>query len=126
MVSPAEGESGLGLPGFAEPGVGAHLDGVPGAAEGWGVGQVEVAEAVDGHGVEDGGGGDVDAFGDLGVPVPEQLDPEEPAGGAVAGESHRDAVAAGVVGLVEIGFGLDGDRVVPGSGGLMVAQPGPD
>ena len=43
---------------------------------------------------------------------------------AVAGEPHGDAVAAGVVGLVVVGLGLDGDRVVPGGGGLMVAQPG--
>jgi hypothetical protein len=43
--------------------------------------------------------GDVDALGDLAVPVAEQLDAEQPPGGPVAGEPHRDAVAAGVVGL---------------------------
>ena len=64
------------------------------------------------------------ALGDLGVLVPEQLDAEEPAGGAVAGEAHVDAVAAGVVGLVVVGLGADGDRVEPGRGGLVVAQPG--
>ena len=44
--------------------------------------------------------------------------------GAVAGDAHRDAVAAGVVGLVVVGLGSDGDRVEPGRGGLVVAQAG--
>jgi AcrR family transcriptional regulator len=57
--------------GGPEPGLGTHLDCVPGAAERRGVGQVQVADCVDGHVVEDGGGGDVDPLGDLGVPVPE-------------------------------------------------------
>jgi hypothetical protein len=69
-----------------DPSLSTHLDGVPGAAQRRGVGQVEVADGVGGHAVEDGGGGDVDAFGDFGVPVAEQLDAEEPAGGLVAGE----------------------------------------
>src|SRR5258705_11730922 len=81
--------------GLAGPGLGAGLDGGPGGAERRGVGQVEVADLIDGHAVEDRGGGDVDALGDFGVLVPEQLDAEEPAGGAVAGEAHVDAVAAG-------------------------------
>jgi hypothetical protein len=88
------------------------------------VGQVEVADRVDGHVVEDGGGGDVDAFGDLGVPMAEQLHAEQAPTGAVAGEAHLDAVAAGVVGLVIIGLGADRDRVKPGRFGLVVAQPG--
>ena len=104
--------------------MGTHLDGVPGAAKRWRIGQVEVAEPIDGHGVEDGGGRDVEAFGDLGVPVPEQLHAQEPPGGAVAGEPHRDAVAAGVVSLVVIGFGRDRDRVIPGGGSFVVAQAG--
>ena len=74
--------------------------------------------------VEDGGGGDVDPLGDLGVLVPEQLHAQEPAGGAVAGEAHRDAMAAGVVGLVVIGLRADRDRVEPGRDGFVVAQPG--
>jgi hypothetical protein len=35
--------------------------------------------------VEDRGGGDVDPFGDLGVPVAEQLHAEQPAGTPVSG-----------------------------------------
>src|ERR1019366_5432210 len=88
-----------------------------------GVGQVEVADGIGGHVVEDRGGGDVDALGDLGVPVPEQLHAQQLPGAAVAGEPHGDAVAAGVVGLVVVGLGSDGDRVEPG-GGLVVAQAG--
>jgi hypothetical protein len=70
------------------------------------------------------GGGDVDALGDLGVLVAEELDAEEPAGGAVAGEPHGDTVAAGVVGLVVVGLPGDGNWLVSGRGGLVVAQPG--
>jgi hypothetical protein len=47
--------------------LGAGLDGIPAAAERRGVGQVLVAEPVDGHGVENRGRGDVDPLGDLGV-----------------------------------------------------------
>src|SRR3984957_16439313 len=94
--------------GPAGPGLGAGLDGVPGGAEGRGVGQVEVADPVDDHAVVDGGSGDVDALGDLGVLVAEELDAEESAGALVAGKPHVDAVAAGVVGLVVISFPLHG------------------
>ena len=96
------------------PGLGGHLDGVPGAAQRRGVGQVQVADRLDGHAVVDGGGGDVDALGDLGVLVAEQLHAEQPPGGAVAGDADGDAAAAGVVGLVIICRGLDGDRIEPG------------
>ena len=58
----------------ANPRLGAHLHGVPGAPERRRVGEVEVAHVVDGHLVEDGGGGDVDPLGHLGVAVAEELD----------------------------------------------------
>src|SRR5260370_29711176 len=103
---------------------GPGLDGVPGAAERRGVVQVQVADRVDGHAVVDGSGDDVDALGDLGVLVAEQLHAEQPPGGPVAGDADGDAVAAGVVGLVIIGGGLDGDRVESGGDGFVVAQPG--
>jgi len=74
--------------------------------------------------VEDGGGGDVDALGDLGVLVAEQLHAQQPPGGSVAGDPHGDAVAAGIVGLVVIGGGADGDRVESGRPGFVVAQAG--
>jgi hypothetical protein len=56
----------------------------PGAAQRRGVGQVQVADRVDRHTVEDRGGGDVDTLGDLGVLVAEELHAEEPAGDAMA------------------------------------------
>ena len=74
--------------------------------------------------MEDGGRGDVDPLGDLGVLVAEKLDAEEPAGGAVAGEPHGDLVAARVVRLVVVGLESDADRVEPGCGGFVVAEPG--
>ena len=43
---------------------------------------------------------------------------------AVAGEAHGDAMAAGVVGLVVVGFGADGERVEAAAAGLVVPQPG--
>src|SRR6266851_4795753 len=77
-----------------DPGLGTHLDRFPGTAEGRGIGQVEVADGIDGHTVKDGGRGDVDPLGDLGVAVAEELDAEQPPGTAVAGEPHPDPVAA--------------------------------
>ena len=110
--------------GCADPGLGAHLDRFPRAAQRRGVGQVEVAEGVNGHVVEDRGGGDVDAFGDLGVLVPEQLQAQELPGDAVAGDAHSDLVAAGVVGLVVVGLRSDCDRVESGRLGFVIAQAG--
>src|SRR5712691_9918837 len=53
-----------------------------------------------------------------------KLGAEELAGAAVCGDADLDAVAAGVVGLVVVGFGGDGDGVVSGGGGFVVAQAG--
>src|SRR5271166_1615940 len=84
--------SGLVPPGSPDPGLGAELDRVPGAAERRGVGQVQVADRLDGHGVEDRGGGHVDPLGDLGGPVLEQLHAQQAAARPVASEPHVDAV----------------------------------
>jgi hypothetical protein len=54
--------------------------------------------------------------------VSEQLNAEEPAGRAVACHADSDAVASGVVGLVVVGFGLDGERIESGRDGFVVAQ----
>ena len=54
--------------------------------------------------------------------VPEELDAEQLSGSAVAGEAHADAVASGVIGLVVVGFGLDGERLEAGGSGFVVAQ----
>jgi hypothetical protein len=74
----------------------------------------------DGHLVEDGGGADVDALGDLGPEVADELDAEQLSGAAVVGVAHRDLVVAGVGGLVVVGFGgmvtgLKPCRVLPGA-----------
>src|SRR6266851_896953 len=104
------------------PGLGAHLDCFPRAAQRRGVGQVEVTDVPDRHAVEDRSGGDVDPLGDLGVLVTEQLHAEQPPGTAIPGHAHRDAVASGVVALVVIRLGLHRDRVEPGCRGLVVAE----
>ena len=72
--------------------------------------------------MEDGRCGGVDSFGDLGLAVSEELNAEQPAGCAVAGDADSDAVASGVVGLVVVGLGLDGERIEPGCDGFVVAQ----
>ena len=111
---------------FAHPCLGGHLGGVPGRAEWRGVGQVEFAEAVDGHLVEEGGGVGVDAFGDFGAAVADELGAEETTGVLVAGDADVDRGGAGVVGLVVVGARLAGDwcpAEVRGEG-FVVAQAG--
>jgi hypothetical protein len=61
------------------PGGGGNLYCVPGTAERWGVGRVEVDNVGDAGAVADGGGARVDAFGDFGGMVAEELRAEEPA-----------------------------------------------
>src|ERR1035437_6996019 len=73
------------------------LDCIPRAPKRWRVGEVEITHGVDGHLVEERGGGDVDALGHLGMAVTEELDPEETAGLAVTRVAHGDAVAVRVV-----------------------------
>ena len=87
----------------------------PKGAERRRVGQVEVGDLLDRHAVVDRGGGDVDAFGDLGAEVAEELQTEQSAV-AVGGVAHLDRVAAGVVGLVVVGLGGDGERVEVSAG----------
>jgi hypothetical protein len=71
------------------------LDRVPGCAEGRGVGQVELADLLDGHGVEQGGGVDVDAFGGFGASGADELSAEELARSGVAGDADGVVAAPG-------------------------------
>jgi hypothetical protein len=64
----------------------------------WGVGQVEVVQAVDGHGVIERGGVGIDAFGDLGAAVSDELGAEEFSAALVAGDADVDGSGARVVG----------------------------
>ena len=109
---------------LAGPGLGGHLDGVPGAAERWGVAQVQLAEPLDGHVVEQGGGRDVDALGHLGAMVAQQLSAAQAPAGAVAGDAQVQLVGAWVVGLVVELDRADRDRVEAGLAGVGVAQAG--
>jgi len=107
-----------------DPRLGPSLHGVPRAPERRGVGQVEVAHGVDRHPVEDGGSGDVDPLGHLGIAVTEELDAEEPARRAVTGVAHPDPLAARVVRLVVVGLAFDGHRIEAGDLRLVVTHPG--
>ena len=60
---------------FTTPGLRPGLDGVPGAAKWRRVGKVEIADASTVISLKRATGGDVDALGDLGVAVAEQLEP---------------------------------------------------
>lgn len=51
-----------------------------------GIGQVQVADGLDGHGVEDGGGGDVDPLDDPGAEAADEL--PVPAEGVLPGARH--------------------------------------
>jgi pimeloyl-ACP methyl ester carboxylesterase len=106
------------------PGLGGELDGVPGAAERWGIRQVEVVDLVDGEAVLDGGGEDVDAFGDFGAEVADELGAEQQASAGVAGDPDVDGGGAGVVGLVVVRGGVGGEWLVAGGRGLAVADAG--
>jgi hypothetical protein len=75
--------------------------------------------------MEDGCRGDVDALGDFGVAMTEELHPEQSTGGLpVAGVAHGDAVAVRVVRLVVVRLVADGHRVEAGGDRLAVAQTG--
>jgi hypothetical protein len=56
--------------------------------------------------------------------VAEQLHAEQPSGVAIAGDADGDAVAAGIVGLMVVSLGFDGNGVESGRDGFVVAQPG--
>ena len=73
----------------------------------------------------DGGGGDVDPLGNLGVAVAVELEAEELAGGAVAGEAHPDSVAAWVVGLASSASDSTVRVVESGGDGFVVSETGP-
>src|ERR671913_1427784 len=95
-----EAASGLGPGNVVGPGLGGELDGIPWAAEGWGVAQVQVVEAIHGHAVEKRVRWGVDAFGDLGVVVADQLGAEQLPARPVAGNTQVELVGARVIRLV--------------------------
>ena len=74
--------------------------------------------------VVDGGGDDVDSFGDLGAVGADQLGAEQAVVAAVAGDAHVDGGGARVVGLVVVDLDGRADRVVSGGGGFGVAEAG--
>jgi len=74
--------------------------------------------------MEDGSGAYVDPLRDLGVLVPEELHAEEATRRGITREVHGDAMASGVVSLVVVCLGPDGDRVKASSEGLVIAQAG--
>jgi hypothetical protein len=112
--------AGLGV----EPCECSVLDGVVGRAEWWGIGEVQLGDVVNGAAVEDSGGEDVDAFGDLGWQVADELGAEEFAGGGVAGDALGDGCGAGVVDLVVVGLSWGCERPVSGGCGFFVAESG--
>src|SRR6266540_2473530 len=63
----------------------------PGAAKWRRVGQIEVADLLDRGAVGDGGGQNVDALGDLGADVAQQLRAKQPPAAPVAGQARRAA-----------------------------------
>jgi hypothetical protein len=104
--------------------LGGELDGVPGAAKGWGVAEVQVTQPVHGHVVEQGTGGDVDTLGHLGAVVADQLGPQQLPAGPVAGDPQVEVVGARVVGLVVELDRADRDGVEAGRSGVGVAKAG--
>src|SRR5579875_2664305 len=109
---------------LAYPGLCGHLHGVPGGAEWRGVGQVELADLIDAHPVEQGGGVGVDALGSLGAARADELRAEQRAGVGVTGDADGDRLRARVIGLVVIGRGGAADRTEPGGDRFVLAQPG--
>ena len=109
----------MGVP--AEPSLGADLNRFPGPVQPRSAGQVQAANGFDGHGVEDGGGGDIDPLDDLGAEAAGE--PPVPAEGVlpairallVRGGAERQA------GLAEQPVG--GDVAVPGRVGARQAGP---
>src|ERR1700694_1126856 len=93
------------------PGLAPRLQSIPRAAKRWRVGENEVAHRVDGHAVVDRRRGDIDALGDLGMTVAEQLDAEQTGGVAIAREAHGNAMAVRVVRLVVVGLVAHRDGV---------------
>jgi hypothetical protein len=100
------------------------LDRVPRGAQGRGVGEVEFAEAVDRHAVEERCGVRVHALGDLRAASSDQLGAQQEAAFGVAGDADGDR--AWVVRLVVVGVAGGGRRcpAPPGVRGFVVAQAG--
>ena len=75
---------------------------VPGRPERRGVGQVERAETIDGHFVEERGGIGINTFGDFGATVSHELGAEKATAALVADDANVDAGSAWVISLVVV------------------------
>jgi hypothetical protein len=98
---------------LTNPHLGPSLHGIPGTAEWWRIGEIEVTHLVNTHFMEDRYRCNVDALGHLSVAMPKELNPQEAACRSVSGVAHRDAMAAGVVRLVVVRNVVDRDWVEP-------------
>ena len=88
------------------------------------VGEVEVADLVDGEAGEQRGRVGVDAFGSLGAESADQLSAQQKSGVGVAGDADADRLRARVVALVIVGDALRALGCVASGGSFVIAQPG--
>ena len=65
----------MGVPLSLQPGLSTHLNRIPGATDRRRVAEVEVVQIVDAHAVKEGGGKDINPFGDFPMVVSDHLGP---------------------------------------------------
>lgn len=87
-----------------------HLGRAPGTAERWRAVEIQVPQILHRHAVMHGGGEDVDALGDLGAIIPDDLDAEQPTALALTGDANQHLLGSRMVDLAVPMGAVHGER----------------
>src|SRR6266699_449789 len=108
-----------------DPGLGTHLHRIPGTTHGGRVAEVKVIQLVDAYAVKQGGGKDINPFGDFGLPMTNHLRAQEATRLPVSGDTDVQFVRTWVVDFVVPGHRFDRERVEPSVHCFGVTQSRP-
>ena len=101
------------------PSLGGHLRGIPRTAERRRIAEIKLIQAFNRHVVEKGCRENIDSFGNLGFPVPDQLSTEKPSSAFISADSKNDSLGARIVSFVIPKGGLYGKRIKTGFSSLF-------
>lgn len=105
-----------------DPGLRRHLHWVPGTTQRRGIAQIQVAEGIQRHLMEERGRQNIDAFGNLAVPGAKHLRAQQTARAPISRKTKEKRLCARIIHFVIPGGYFDGQGVKTRREGFVIAQ----